>query len=219
MTILIRGTQDNYQEFKLKFPTFSQVSLVDEEMFNASELSNEVIFDFQLDVVPGRITDYEKKSELRVFGSSVKRSLASICAGRDVSCSLFGFNGLPTFLNRELLEVSVRKDEDTGLLKKTCAELDTDYELIADRVGMVTPRIVFMIINEAYYTVQEGTATKEDIDMGMKLGTNYPHGPFEWKALVGIDHVYEVLEAIYQDTHEERYKICPMLKTEYLNAL
>ena len=65
-------------------------------------------------------------------------------------------------------------------------------------------------------TVQEGTATREDIDIGMKLGTNYPKGPFEWLNEIGIENVYKVLEAIYQDTKEERYKICPLLKEEYL---
>lgn len=83
---------------------------------------------------------------------------------------------------------------------------------------MVTPRILMMIINEAYYTVQEGTAGKLDIDTAMKLGTAYPHGPFEWLQQIGIRDVYEVLDALYQDTREERYKICPLLKTEYLHG-
>jgi 3-hydroxybutyryl-CoA dehydrogenase len=73
-----------------------------------------------------------------------------------------------------------------------------------------------MIINEAYYTVQEETATRDDIDRAMKLGTNYPFGPFEWCQRIGINHVYEVLEAVYEDTRDERYKICPLLKKEYL---
>lgn len=73
-----------------------------------------------------------------------------------------------------------------------------------------------MIINEAYYTVQEGTASRLDIDQAMKLGTNYPYGPFEWCQRIGIKHVYELLEAVYEDTHDERYKICSLLKREYL---
>jgi 3-hydroxybutyryl-CoA dehydrogenase len=81
---------------------------------------------------------------------------------------------------------------------------------------MVTPRVIFMIINEAYFTVQEGTARKADIDQGMKLGTNYPYGPFEWSELIGLQHVYELLEAVYEDTKDERYKICSLLKKEYL---
>ena len=58
----------------------------------------------------------------------------------------------------------------------------------------------------------------EDIDQGMKLGTNYPHGPFEWCEKIGIRNVYELLEALYEDTKEERYKICPALKKAYLKA-
>ena len=50
-----------------------------------------------------------------------------------------------------------------------------------------------MIINEAYYTVQEGTASREDIDLGMKLGTNYPMGPFEWSQAWGLNNIYELL--------------------------
>lgn len=76
-----------------------------------------------------------------------------------------------------------------------------------------------MIINEAYFTVQEGTASKTDIDLGMKLGTAYPKGPFEWCEEIGIANVYETLAALYEDTGDERYKICPMLKTEYLKSL
>jgi 3-hydroxybutyryl-CoA dehydrogenase len=76
-----------------------------------------------------------------------------------------------------------------------------------------------MIINEAFFTVQEGTASREDIDTGMKLGTAYPKGPFEWMNEVGIENVYLALEAIYNDTKDGRYKICPLLKKEYLQSL
>lgn len=85
---------------------------------------------------------------------------------------------------------------------------------VASRIGLVTPRVIVMIINEAYFTVQEGTATKEDIDVGMKLGTNYPKGPFEWANLIGLKNIYKTLDALYEDTKEGRYKICPLLKTE-----
>jgi 3-hydroxybutyryl-CoA dehydrogenase len=83
-------------------------------------------------------------------------------------------------------------------------------------VGLVTPRVLSMIINEAFYTCQEKTATAADIDLAMKLGTNYPFGPFEWAEKIGLRQVYQLLEAVYEDTRDERYKICPLLKKEYL---
>jgi 3-hydroxybutyryl-CoA dehydrogenase len=91
--------------------------------------------------------------------------------------------------------------------------------VVADRVGFVAPRVICMIINEAFYTVQEGTASKEDIDQAMKLGTNYPYGPFEWCEKIGVIQVYELLDVVYNDTKDERYKIAPLLKQSYLQAL
>lgn len=108
------------------------------------------------------------------------------------------------------------RPEDEVKLKSICEKLETPYLLVDDRVGMVTPRVISMIINEAFYTVQEGTATREAIDMAMKLGTNYPFGPFEWCQRIGIRHVYELLEVLYEDTKDERYKISALLKKEYL---
>lgn len=128
-------------------------------------------------------------------------------------CNIIGFNNLPTFMHKTLWEV-------TTLNNKTDAEQlfekwGVTPAWVADRVGMVTPRIIAMIINEACFTLQEGTATIADIDKGMKLGTNYPYGPFEWADKIGINYVYELLTAVYNDTHNERYRICPLLQTYY----
>ena len=132
--------------------------------------------------------------------------------------ALFGFCGLPTLLNRPLLEVSLDDEVDRAKLAETCAALGTDYRVVADRVGLVTPRVICQIINEACFTVQEGTATMADVDLGMKLGTNYPHGPFAWANAIGVARVYAVLEALWQDTHDERYKVCPLLKRQALRG-
>ena len=130
----------------------------------------------------------------------------------------FGFCGLPTLLNRSLLEVSIYHEADREKLAETCAALGTAYRVVEDRVGLVTPRVICMIINEACYTVQEGTATMQDVDLGMKLGTNYPRGPFAWANAIGVERVYAVLEALWNDTHDERYKVCPLLKRQALRG-
>ena len=59
------------------------------------------------------------------------------------------------------------------------------YKTVKDEIGLVTMRILAMIINEAAKTLEEGTATKEDIDRGMELGTGYPRGPLKWCDKVG----------------------------------
>ena len=77
---------------------------------------------------------------------------------------------------------------------------------------MISPRIIAMIINEASYTLEEKTATKNDIDMGMRLGTNYPIGPFEWADKIGIRHVVEILEGLYISESDNRYIPSNLLK-------
>ena len=55
--------------------------------------------------------------------------------------------------------------------------------------GFITARVIAMIINEAFFALQENVSSKEEIDTAMRLGTNYPYGPFEWTKLIGIDKI------------------------------
>jgi len=178
------------------------------------------VFDFIIDEEPHQFEIYLNHSAT-VFINTCKISLGELAhlVGHSATSRVFGFNGMPTLFNRETLEVSLRSPADEPLLTSLCTQLRTSFQIVEDRVGLVTPRIICMIINEAYYAAQEGTASREDIDMAMKLGTHYPFGPFEWTQRIGIKHVYELMEALYDDTRDERYKICPLLKREYLDSV
>lgn len=161
---------------------------------------------------------YAPLKDKPVLVSSVKKSLAEAVSqyAKSVDCVLVGINALPTFIERNMLEISLYKTNNQSHVEKLLTSMKVPYAIVKDRIGMATPRVVCMIINEACYTLQEGTATIHDIDTSMKLGTNYPMGPFEWANRIGISNVYEVLETVYTDTHDERYKICPLLKRQYL---
>ena len=133
--------------------------------------------------------------------------------GGDRATPVYGFCGLPTLLNRSLLEVSMVLGGDEAPLRDVCARLGTDYRTVADRVGLATPRVLAMLVNEACYTLQEGTAEARDIDRAMQLGTNYPRGPLAWGDALGTDRVLAVLDAMWADTHDGRYRACPLLRT------
>ena len=172
------------------------------------------VFHFAIDENPDHLDGLRELSN-PVFLNSVKTSLVELSyLYGGLGSHVYGFNGLPGFFNRSVLEVTL---QESSLEPRILVdELDMEYLVVADRVGMATPRVIAMIINEAYYTLQENTATAEDIDLGMKLGTNYPFGPFEWTKKIGVHHIYELLESLHQDTKDQRYKISPLLKREYL---
>ncbi len=177
----------------------------------------DLIIDFDFDADPSRAYDYNKLDKTFLV-SAVQIQLAEIpfMTAETPKCNYIGMNALPTFIDRPLWELTLADQNRKAEAEKTMEKLGVDYLWVADRVGMVSPRVILMIINEACYTVQEGTADMASIDQAMKLGTNYPMGPFEWADKIGINNVYETLEAIYEDTKDERYKICPLLKTQYL---
>jgi 3-hydroxybutyryl-CoA dehydrogenase len=222
MVILVVGSPENYNEMLAKFGQNHELSHT-EDLSDITEevfFNTEVVFDFINHESPENLEFYNQKPEIIVFVHMALTSFHEIAVfTSDIPNLLFGFNGFPTFGSRSVLEFTMSDEKSKDKLQEIADKLGTDFEIVDDRVGMVTPRIIFMIINEAYFTVQEGTASKADIDLGMKLGTNYPFGPFEWSKLIGLENVVELLEAVYDDTKDERYKICPLLKKEYLSEL
>jgi 3-hydroxybutyryl-CoA dehydrogenase len=222
MKIFVRGEKIRTSELKNRLANVScEWTIIDDTNLSNFDLQLfDIIFDLDFDEHPAQLKYYAGLKNKPVFLSAVKIQLAAATYeyGRKPECLLFGLNALPGFINRTTAEVSLYQRENESALKATMAALSLEYYLVTDRVGMVTPRILFMIINEACYTLQEGTASVADIDTAMKLGTNYPFGPLEWADKIGIKHVYETLEALYLDTREERYKICSLLKTKYLKG-
>lgn len=218
MNVLVIGNNAQKEECQLKFKE-QTVSLATHYQ-EAKEMlkQSDVVFDFAIAKNHEQIQLYSEFPKVVAFLNTTTKSLADLCKGNQ-RVTFVGFCGLPTFLNRPLLEVSVQKKENEEILRSTCQKLGTEFIVVDDRVGFVTPRVIAMIINEAYFTVEEGTASRADIDLAMKLGTNYPYGPFEWCSKIGIVEVHELLEALYKDTKDERYKICSFLHTEYLNGL
>ncbi|MEM6524160.1 MAG: 3-hydroxyacyl-CoA dehydrogenase family protein [Bacteroidota bacterium] len=216
MKIGLIGDKLSLEEIQAKFDGH-EIAFIKIEEIPALQESLDFVFHFTFEENPDDLELISRCPGPVFFLNTVKTSLAEVSfLHGELNDNVFGFNGLPGFLDRPLLEVTSMGSPD-GLLDNL-VKINFEYQLVSDRVGMVTPRIICMIINEAFYTFQEGTASKEDINLGMKLGTNYPYGPFEWLEIIGIQEVYELLEALYDDTKDSRYKVCPLLKRDYLLA-
>jgi 3-hydroxybutyryl-CoA dehydrogenase len=78
--------------------------------------------------------------------------------------------------------------------------------------GGVLERIVCQVINECAFALGEGVGSAEDIDTGMVLGLNYPRGPLAWADEIGLDRVLAVLDGLWEEYREERYRAAPTLR-------
>jgi 3-hydroxybutyryl-CoA dehydrogenase len=179
----------------------------------------DIVFDLNFDDDLNSILPYMYNEGQVVIACAVKHSLAEMIGPWEagMECKVFGMNAWPTFIDRPKLEVSMMYRADHMVLEATLKTLGLDYEAIDDQVGLVTPRVVSMIINEAAFVLGEGTAEVEAVDQAMKLGTNYPKGPFEWCDQIGADNVVELLDALHKTMGDGKYKVAPALRRQALH--
>ena len=219
MKVLLVGETDRTDAFRIRLSTQANVEVEVSDGDSDEDFEDyDVIFDLNFDDDNSNLPIYTALKEKHIFVSATKQSLAEAVYEHQVKvkCCLFGINAIPAFATDAKWEVVLYRKFETAELEKTLTHLGVSFVPVEDRVGLVKPRVIFQIINEACFTLQESVATIEDIDLSMKLGTNYPYGPFEWCDKIGITNVFETLNAIYDDTKDERYKICPLLKHKYL---
>ena len=83
---------------------------------------------------------------------------------------------------------------------------------LRDAPGLVVARTLAMLVNEGADAVLQGVCDETGADTAMKLGVNYPAGPFEWLAAIGVSEVVEMLDALFDATRNERYRVSPLLR-------
>lgn len=119
-------------------------------------------------------------------------------------------NAWPSFLSRNISEIAIATPEQEKTVDIIFKTLGWEYIIVPDTIGMLTPRVVAMIVNEAYFALDEQVSTKEEIDIAMKLGTNYPYGPFEWGDKIGLNRIRALLTKL--SIFEDRYTLAEALE-------
>jgi 3-hydroxybutyryl-CoA dehydrogenase len=133
----------------------------------------------------------------------------------DPDGSAVGFHVLPPLEQCSLVELT--RGESSSPVAAARAErffqaLGKHVAWVGDAPGLVLGRIVCQVINESAFALAEGVGSAQDIDTGMVLGLSHPRGPFEWADAIGLDHVLAVLDALYEEYREERYRAAPALR-------
>lgn len=138
-----------------------------------------------------------------VFISSITTTLAE----RSFKPNVIRINGWAGFLEKEKWEVAGQLSADAESVLSSIGKKSIGLK---DEPGFISPRVIAMIINEAFYANGEGVSSEEDIDIAMKLGTNYPYGPFEWSRKIGLKHIYSLLQKLAEA--DSRYTPAPALQ-------
>ena len=150
--------------------------------------------------------DMEKFGGKPVFINSVIETLEQ----KKWPLNFSRINGWPGFLQRQTWEVASNNKVIAG---KVFESLNWNIVFVKDEPGLVATRVISMIINEAFFALEEGVSTIDEIDLAMKLGTNYPYGPFEWQNKIGLQNIYHLLKSL--SVKDKRYSVSPLLEKKY----
>src|SRR5215468_10703829 len=142
-------------------------------------------------------------------------SITKLAAATDRPDRFIGmhfFNPVPVMALLELIR-GLQTSDDTHAKAEAFAKRVGKVPITArNSPGFAVNRILCPMINEAIFALQEGIATAEEIDAGMKLGCNHPIGPLALADLIGLDTMLSVMEVFYTGFNDPKYRPAPLLK-------
>ena len=126
-------------------------------------------------------------------------------------------NPVPVMKLVELIKGLATDDETFEATEALSHALGKTTVVARDMPGFIVNRILMPMINEAVTALYEGIGSRDDIDAGMKLGTNQPMGPLTLADFIGLDTCLAIMEVLYNGTSDSKYRPCPLLR-QYVDA-
>jgi 3-hydroxybutyryl-CoA dehydrogenase len=143
--------------------------------------------------------------------------LASYTKRPEKFAGMHFFNPVPLMGLVEVIRGLATSEETIKAVTDLATRLKKTPVTCVDSPGFVVNRCLVPLLNEACTLLMEGAATPEAIDTAMKLGANHPMGPLALADLVGLDTTLAVLEVLYRDFGDPKYRPCPLLR-KYVDA-
>ena len=138
--------------------------------------------------------------------------IAGACARPERVIGMHFFNPVPLMKLVELIRALQTSDATFEAAQSLAAHLGKTVVAVADSPGFVVNRMLVPMINEAVFAYSEGLASAEEIDLAMQLGLSHPIGPLRLADLIGLDVCLDVMDVMYREFCDSKYRPCPLLR-------
>ncbi|MEJ2557709.1 MAG: 3-hydroxyacyl-CoA dehydrogenase family protein [Anaerolineae bacterium] len=159
--------------------------------------------------------------ERAILGSNTSSlpitEIATAVRNRDRVIGIHFFNPAPVMQLIEVIQAVETSEATVEAVFEFARQVGKEPVVVKDFPGFVTTRVGLMLISEAIFALQEGVADRDALDKAMKLGYNLPMGPLALADLVGLDVTLHVLDALYANYKDDRYR-APILLRKMVQA-
>ena len=138
--------------------------------------------------------------------------IAGACSRPERVIGMHFFNPVPLMKLVELIRALQTSDATFEAARALADRLGKTAVAVADSPGFVVNRMLVPMINESVYALSEGLASAEEIDLAMQLGLSHPIGPLRLADLIGLDVCLDVMDVMYREFSDSKYRPCPLLR-------
>jgi 3-hydroxybutyryl-CoA dehydrogenase len=210
--LVTKGKMDQAKEDSIlsKFQTGLNSQAVDPDLVVEAALE-------RMDIKQNCFKDLQEnivKNEDCIYASNTS-SLSITEIGSGLKKPIIGmhfFNPAPVMKLIEVIQGANTPDETVEKVKEIAVKLGKTPVQVNEAPGFVVNRILVPMINEGIFVYAEGVSDIEGIDTAMKLGCNHPMGPLELGDYIGLDIVLAIMDVLYKETGDSKYRACPLLR-------
>lgn len=192
-------------QYTTELDAFSQADMVVEAVFENLELKRKVFAELD------RIVPAPRLLCTNTSGISISM-IAGVTQHPERVIGTHFFNPVPVMKLVEIVTGLATSQETIAAARSFCEQLGKETILVKDFPGFVVTRIGQAMMAEAVRCLEQGVASAEDIDRGMRLGYNYPMGPLELIDLIGVDTELRVMQSMFEEMGET-FRPSPLMKS------